>query len=52
MNGIPFEAYTIKNVQLDNNENGENFIHEIRIEGSRHGLPTLVMVHGYMAGGL
>ena len=52
LSGIPLEAYTIRNVRLDQEKDSENYIHEIRIDGLSKGLPTMVMIHGYGAGGL
>lgn len=55
LNGVPEEAIEIRDVQLDGNGGGnsssQNYLHEIKIRGVREGLPTLVMIHGYMAGG-
>ena len=39
----------MKNVNLSGSN---DFIHEIRVKGEREGLPILVMVHGYLSGGL
>ena len=50
LHGIPTEAYTIRNVSLSADE--DNYIHEIRVKGYSEDLPTLVMIHGYMAGGM
>ena len=33
-------------------QDSDNYIHEVRVKGSREGLPILVMIHGYLAGGL
>ena len=33
MNGIPSDAYTIKNVSLDGRADSENYIHEIHVKG-------------------
>lgn len=53
---IPREAVQVTDVSLD--EDGmtdiyesQNFIHEVRVAGVSDDLPTLVMIHGYMAGG-
>jgi len=50
MNGVPEEAISIRNVRLDD-MNDQHYIHEVRIKGEHEGLPKLVMIHGYMAGG-
>ena len=52
MNGIPEDMYTIKDVPLDNTNDSQNYIHEIRVKGKSEGLPTLVLIHGYLSGGL
>jgi len=51
MNGIPAEAISIRNVRLDD-VGEQNYVHEVRIRGVTEGLPKLVMLHGYMAGGV
>lgn len=50
-NGIPLDAIEIRNVRFDDVGGGENYIHEVSIRGVQEGLPTLVMIHGYMSGG-
>ena len=32
-------------------KDSENYIHEVHVRGSKEGLPVLVMIHGYLAGG-
>ena len=50
MNGVPEETISIRNVRL-NDISDQHFLHEVRIKGAQEGLPKLVMIHGYMAGG-
>ena len=52
INGIPRDAFTIKNVSLDGNPESENYIHEIYVKGVREGLPKLVCIHGYLSGSI
>ena len=37
---------------LDDGADSQNYIHEISVKGAREGLPTLVLIHGYMSGGV
>lgn len=52
INGISVTDYTIRDVPLDSVPGSQNYIHEVRVKGTREGLPILVMVHGYMSGGM
>jgi len=31
---------------------GRDYIHEIKVKGETEGLPVLVLIHGYMSGGM
>lgn len=42
---------TIRDVPIPGH-GGNDFIHEIRVKGEREGLPVIVMIHGYMSGGM
>ena len=40
-----------KDIYLDGDENGQNFIHYVTVKGKREGLQKVVMIHGYGGGG-
>lgn len=52
LNGVPYDAYNIKNISLDGNPDSENYVHEIHVKPEREGLPKLVLIHGYMSGAI
>ena len=51
INGLSRDDYRIRNVEIGNGSD-DHYIHEIHVKGNKEGLPTLVMIHGYMSGGI
>lgn len=52
-NGLPRDAYTINNINLDqdySDPDSQNYIHEVHVKGTKPNLPKIVLIHGYLSG--
>ena len=52
LNNMHVDDFTIRNIRLDDDHENENFIHETHVKGTKENLPKLLMIHGYLSGGV